>query len=191
MVPIAIGLVGVLLGAIALFMSISNGSSVTSKINDLSARVDDASTKATSASQGVQDLEGKVKLNADTITGINSSVQNFISQASSVIQKQGQEIADLTAKGPKASTASKGAKSASSESSGPGGTYTIASGDTFSKIAAKYGVSVAAIEAANAGVESSKLKIGQKINLPGKASSSAPAPAAPAPEATAPAASAP
>ena len=196
MVPIAIGLLGVLLGAIALFMSISNGSSATNKINDLSARVDDASTKATNASQALQDLDGKVKLNTDTITGLHNSVQDFITQATGVLTKQNQEIADLTARGgSKTAAASKGAKGAASENSGPGGSHTVASGETFSTIARKYGVSVAAIEAANPGVESSKLKIGQKINLPGKASSDAsasapaPAPVEPAPATATPAAS--
>jgi LysM repeat protein len=200
MVPIAIGLVGVLLGAVALYIAISDGSLATSKINDLSARVDDSSTKVTAAVQGVQDLQDKVKLNTDTITGLRSSVQDFINQASSVIQKQGQELADLTSKSSK--SPAKGAKGASGgESSGPGGTHTIVAGDTFSTIARKYGVSVAAIEAANPGVDSSKLKIGEKINIPGGHSSSAaassgapataPAPMAPAPDAATPAASTP
>jgi LysM repeat protein len=190
MVPIAIGLVGVAFGAIALFMSISNGSDATKKINDLAARVDDVSTKV----QGVSDLEGKVKLNTDTITGLRSSVQDFINQASGVIQKQGQEIADLTAKS-STKTASSGTKGAKTDSgnSGPGGTHTVAAGEYFSSIAKKYGVSLAALEAANPGVDSSKLKVGQKINLPGaktsSAASSAPAPTAPA--AAAPAASTP
>jgi LysM repeat protein len=196
MVPIAIGLVGVLLAAIALFMAISNGSTVTSKINDLSAKVDDASTKAGAAAGGLQDLDAKVKMNTDNITAMRSSVQDFITQAGAVIQKQGQEIADLqSSKSVKGATTAKGAKGATaSESSGPGGSHTVASGETFSTIARKYGVSVAAIEAANPGVESSKLKIGQKINLPGKASSAAsaaPTPVTPAPEPVTPAASTP
>jgi len=194
MVPIAIGLLGVLLGAIALFMSISNGSSATNKINDLSARVDDASTKATAASNAMQDLDGKVKLNSDTITSLHNGVQDFITQATAAITKQNQEIADLMTKGSsKVASGPKGAKGAASESSGPGGSHTIASGETFSTIARKYGVTVAALEAANPGVESSKLKIGQKINLPGAktsgTSTSAPAPVEPAPATAAPAAS--
>jgi len=44
--------------------------------------------------------------------------------------------------------------------------YTIASGDNFSTIARKFHVSVKAIMDANPAVEPTKLKIGQKINIP-------------------------
>lgn len=57
-----------------------------------------------------------------------------------------------------------------------GGTeYTIAKGDTFGMLAKKFHVSVKAITEANPGVDSTKLKIGQKIHIP-----AAPAPTAPA-----------
>src|SRR5204862_8091814 len=46
------------------------------------------------------------------------------------------------------------------------GKYTIESGDTFTSIAAKFGISVQAIEAANPGVNPNTLKIGQVINIP-------------------------
>ncbi len=45
-------------------------------------------------------------------------------------------------------------------------THVVAKGDSFSSMAKKYGVGVKAIEAANPGVDSTKLKIGQKINIP-------------------------
>ena len=47
--------------------------------------------------------------------------------------------------------------------------HVVAKGDSFSTMAKKYGVGVKAIEAANAGVDSAKLKIGQKINIPAAA----------------------
>ena len=50
--------------------------------------------------------------------------------------------------------------------------YTIVSGDTFFSIAQAHGTTVAAIEAANPGVNPSGLQIGQVINLPGAGSSS-------------------
>jgi LysM repeat protein len=51
--------------------------------------------------------------------------------------------------------------------------YTIVSGDTLGKIAHAHGVSLKALEAANSGVDSRKLKIGQKINIPSGDNSSA------------------
>ena len=50
--------------------------------------------------------------------------------------------------------------------------YTIKSGDTFWSIAQANGTSVAAIEAANPGVNPSALQVGQVINLPGGGGSS-------------------
>ena len=49
---------------------------------------------------------------------------------------------------------------------GPGGTYVIQSGDTYGKIAKKHGTTMSAIQDANPGVDPSRLKIGQTINLP-------------------------
>jgi LysM repeat protein len=51
---------------------------------------------------------------------------------------------------------------------GTGGTheYAIKKGDTLAKIAKAHGVSVAAIQKANPGVEPTKLKVDQKIQLP-------------------------
>jgi LysM repeat protein len=45
--------------------------------------------------------------------------------------------------------------------------YVVVKGDSFAKIAKKNGVSVKAIQAANPGVEPAKLKVGQKITVPG------------------------
>jgi LysM repeat protein len=44
--------------------------------------------------------------------------------------------------------------------------YVVVKGDSFSKIAKKSGVTVKAIAAANPGVDSTKLKIGQKLSIP-------------------------
>jgi len=44
--------------------------------------------------------------------------------------------------------------------------YVVVKGDSFSKIAKKFGVSVKAIQAANPGVEPTKLKVGQKLSIP-------------------------
>jgi len=46
------------------------------------------------------------------------------------------------------------------------GTYTVAAGDTPSKIARKFGTSVDAILAENPGLEPNRLRVGQKIRLP-------------------------
>ena len=48
------------------------------------------------------------------------------------------------------------------------GTYSIAPGDTFAKIAKKFGMRLDSIQAENPGVDASHLRVGQKIRLPAK-----------------------
>jgi LysM repeat protein len=47
--------------------------------------------------------------------------------------------------------------------------YVVVKGDSLAKIAKKHGVSVKAIQAANPGVEPTKLKVGQKLSIPASA----------------------
>ncbi len=68
-----------------------------------------------------------------------------------------------------------------------GDVHIIASGETLGSVAAKHGVKLADLQAVNPGVDSRRLRIGQKINLPKGAVTPAPqAPAAPAAAAPAP-----
>ena len=59
-----------------------------------------------------------------------------------------------------------------------GGEHKIVKGDTLATIAKKHGVSLKALEAANPGVDSRKLKIGQTIKIPAGGKTAAAAPAA-------------
>ncbi len=51
--------------------------------------------------------------------------------------------------------------------------YVVVKGDSFSKIAKKFGVSVKAIKAVNLGVEPTKLKVGQKLSIPASSAGAA------------------
>src|SRR5690606_10054608 len=62
------------------------------------------------------------------------------------------------------------------------GTYTIESGDNYNKIAAKLGVTVAALTAANPGQDPNKLIVGHKLNIP--AGGNVPVPTTTVPPAT-------
>lgn len=75
------------------------------------------------------------------------------------------------------------APAASLDAAGPVQQYKVTKGDSFYTIAKKNKITVAKLTAANPGVDSAKLKIGQTLNIP--------APAAPAATATATTASAP
>jgi LysM repeat protein len=58
------------------------------------------------------------------------------------------------------------------------GSYTVVSGDSFYKIAQANHISLRALQAANAGVSPRKLKVGQVLNLPEAAETSAATPSA-------------
>ncbi len=80
--------------------------------------------------------------------------------------KSGQMVASLPEKAKAKETAA--AMSGSTTSAGKlakSGGYTVASGDTLSKISRRTGVSVASLKAAN-GIEDGKLKIGQTLKVP-------------------------
>jgi LysM repeat protein len=47
--------------------------------------------------------------------------------------------------------------------------HVIVKGDTFGSLATKYGVTVKALQAANPGVDATRLRIGQKVKVPAKA----------------------
>jgi LysM repeat protein len=62
---------------------------------------------------------------------------------------------------------------AATEAAGP--EYVVVKGDSLWKIARKNGVTVKAIEAANPGIDPAKLKVGQKLSIPGASSTAEPA----------------
>ena len=53
--------------------------------------------------------------------------------------------------------------------------YVVVNGDSLAKIAKKNGVTLKALEAANPGVEPTKLKVGQKLTIPASGGAAAPA----------------
>jgi LysM repeat protein len=187
MMPLAIGILGVLVGGVALIMSFNDSSKIAALRSDLNDTTQAASTAKTEADQAAG-LSAK-------LDATSSKLDAFMAQASSVLDQFKQAITDDRTKivelsdtvgklhGSGASTA-KGGEPTSHVVPGQGGTYAIAAGDNLSIVAKKFGVSLSALEAANPGVDSSKLKIGQVITIPG-GKSSAPTPRAAAPADTA------
>jgi len=86
-----------------------------------------------------------------------------------------------------APTASAAAPAAAASADNGAETYTVKSGDTLTKIAKSYGTTVKAIESEN-NLSTTKIKVGQKLNIPAKAEAAAPepAPVAPAPVSSVP-----
>ena len=66
---------------------------------------------------------------------------------------------------------------AAQQASSPAGTYVVAPGDTLAKIAKKFGTKAETLAKLNSISDPRKLKIGQKLQVPGEASAKAEAPA--------------
>ncbi len=182
MMPLAAGLLGVLLGVIALFMSFSNSGKVAAMKADVDSLMSTADTMKATASD-VASVKQKVDLTASkldaVVSGVQSSLTNFGQDVSAKITAISDKVDKLGSRAPVAAAAG-GSKSAPAETAvtSAGGTHTIVAGDTLAVLARKYNVTLAAIVAANPGVDPSKLKIGQSINIPpAKASSTSPTPA--------------
>lgn len=88
----------------------------------------------------------------------------------------GTEAMPMTA--PAAAPAQAVVAAAAQQASSPAGTYTVAAGDTLAKIAKKFGTKAETLAKLNAISDPRKLKIGQKLQVPGEASAKAEAPAA-------------
>jgi LysM repeat protein len=76
--------------------------------------------------------------------------------------------------------AKKGEAATATAAAAAGGAYAVEKGDTPEKIAKKLGVKTSALMDANPGLDPKKLRIGQKLNVPGAAPAATAAGAAPA-----------
>lgn len=159
-VPIAVALVGVILGATALFVSLSG-----KKPNDISGEGLEATTALQSRLSQVEmqlvQLSDTSSNNTEELRAMSDQVQKALNEASrSIAQLQSQMS---TTSQPRAATASQQSAVASSTSYK---NYSIQSGDTFSKIAQNHGISTQTLLALNPGVDPKRLQIGQGIKVP-------------------------
>ncbi len=157
-------LVGVIAGGLALVLSIV----ALVKLSTLQKSV---ATHEEAISSKIPALEASVSAaaaKADTdIKGLRSGIQTALDQV-------GNEIGTINAKITKieesmkkpAPVAAKGAAAAPTGVLNADGTYSVAPGDTLSKIARKFAVRSDAIEAENPGLDPTKLRVGQKIRIP-------------------------
>jgi LysM repeat protein len=163
-------LVGVIAGALGLILAIT----ALVKQNSIKKEIEVLNTDVTAK---ISTLEGDVRNAAAENTKSNNAlregVQNALNQVAEQMGVMRGQIAKLEeaqkarAAAP-APTAKGGAAPAPTGVLNADGTYTIASGDTISKIARKFAVKPDAIEAENPGLDPARLKVGQKIRIPKK-----------------------
>jgi len=154
---IIVGAIGLLLGGIALVQI----SKVNKTLTDHQVKIDKVDAIETAANTA--------SANADKA---NAYTKQVYDQTNKAFTDVGNMIGDLRGSITKIEDAMKKPVATVKGSSGPvvagPGEYVIKPGDTFSKIGAAQGFKAADIAAVNPGVDSGKLKIGQKIKLPKK-----------------------
>jgi LysM repeat protein len=159
-------LVGVIAGGLALVLSIT----ALFKLSTLQKTVGAHDAEILK----IATLEGEVRA---TAAKADSDVKSLRAGIQSTFDQVGAEIGTINAKITKIEEAQKarpvasakgGAAAAPTGVLNADGTYSIAPGDTLSKIARKFAVRIDAIEAENPGLDPTKLKVGQKIRIPRK-----------------------
>ncbi len=155
------GLVGVLLGGIALANASKANKAAGAATEQVAAQV--ARIDGVEASSS--DAKATAERASSNIASLQRSTQDAFTAVAGEMGKINGELAKLQEAATKAAKAS--AKSSGPVTAGPD-EYVVAGGDTGAKIARAKGISLADLQAVNPGVDWAKLKVGQKIKLPKK-----------------------
>ena len=158
-------LVGVIAGGLAVILSIVALVKLTSLQKTFGDRADAVEAKANAAESAAAAATAK----SDTeIKGLRSGIQTALDQVGNEIGTINAKLAKMeeAMKKPAPAAGKAGAAAAPTGVLNADGTYTIASGDTLSKIARKFAVRSDSIEAENPGLDPAKLRVGQKISIP-------------------------
>lgn len=156
---IIVGVIGLLLGGIALIKVSGLSKTVTDnqpkieKIDGIESQVSNASTTAQKALSDLKQLRDTTQEAFNTVGPALTNLQTSVTRLEEMAKKPVPAPTDKKGGGPVVA--------------GPG-EYVIKPGDSFAKIARANGTTIAAIETVNPGVNSSSLKVGQKIKLPKK-----------------------
>ena len=155
---VLVGVIAIVLSVVALAKVSSAKKEILAQVEPLSARIDEAEGQARNATAAADKASGSInKLASDTQAAFTQVAQELGNIRGEITKVQEAKVA------PKAGTKT----AAGPVVAGPD-EYVIKAGDTFAKIARAQGTTIADIQAVNSGVDSSKLKVGQKIKLPAK-----------------------
>lgn len=166
---------GVIVGGLALVLAIvalvklstlkkttDNQADQIAKIESIESEARSASTVASKASADLSALRNGIQAPFDQI---GTALGEIKARVTAVEEAQKARAAAPVAKAGKNGAAAAGVVTGTVDANG---NYTIASGDTLSKIAKKFATRVDAIEAENPGLNATRLLIGQKIKIPKK-----------------------
>ncbi len=153
---IIVGVIALLLGGYSAIKLSSVGKALAAheeklaKVDSLESQV---SSTAAAADKASRDLAALTRSTQDAFNQVGAELGNL---------RAGITKLEESAKAP-----AKAAKGGAPAVAGPD-EYIIKAGDTFAKIARAQGTTIDAMQQVNPGVDSSKLRIGQKIKLPKK-----------------------
>ena len=157
-------IVGVVVGVIALLVAIADYVKISKAEKIIAAHSEEIPKIATLEN----DVRAASTKSETDMKNLRDGVQNALNQVGTEIGAMRAQVSKMeeaqkarAAAPGKAGTAPTGVRNAD-------GTYTIASGDTVAKVAKKFGMKIDAIMAENPGLEPSRLRVGQKIRLPGR-----------------------
>lgn len=156
---IIVGVIGLLIGGFAAIKVSGLQKTVADNQTQATSRIDAVEQGAAATTQQVTNLR---KEQAQAVEATNAGFK-FFSEKLDAVSATVVRLDEEMKKKPVAT-----AKSSGPVVAGPG-EYVVKSGDSFSKIGRAHGVSAADIAAVNPGVDSSKLKVNQKLKLPSTA----------------------
>lgn len=158
---IIVGVIALLLGgysAITLSKVNRQLAEHETKVGEIDALKGQVATATDSGTKAARDVQG-----------LQRSMQDAFNQVGPELARLGGEVTKLQEAAKKPAPAPEapkgGAKKGGPVEAGPG-EYVIKSGDTLAKVARAKNLSLADLQAVNPGVNSSSLKVGQKIKLP-------------------------
>jgi len=159
-------LVGVIAGALGLILAIV----ALVKLSTIQKTVAVHDTEIPKIATIEGDLRAVTTKSETDLRGLREGVQNALNDVGTQMGAIRAQLAKIEeaqkAKPVAAPTAKGGTAAAPTGVLNSDGTYSIAPGDTLSKIARKFSVKLDAIEAENPGLDARSLKVGQKIRIP-------------------------
>ena len=152
--PLIVGIVGFALGAAGLVLGIK-AKGEAQKASDAAAAAQQSASEVGAA------VAGKAsKADVDAVAADLNAVKSGVDANNKTF---GDAIAALQAAVAKKAAAPAGEKGAVKGAAAGPGEYVVVSGDNLSRIAKKAGLSLKALQDLNPGVDSNKLRIGQKL----------------------------
>ena len=154
---IIVGVIGLLLGGIALLQiskvnkTLADHQLKIDKVDGIESQASAAAATADKAKSDIAALQRSTQTAFDTVGPALQTLREDVTKIQELMKKP---------------VATKGG-GGGPVVAGPG-EYVIKPGDSFAKIARANGCSLSDVQAVNPGVESSKLRVGQKIKLPKK-----------------------